>query len=109
MMSYRCPACQATIAAWMIKQAQFACPGCQASLVSNSRPLIKRSIAVGILVWVACLLGARHFSGSWGYALVVSIEAGGILAGMLGYLFYRLSVRISRVDGDCHRPIQADR
>ena len=93
----------------MVKQAQFACPGCQTPLASNSRQLVKRSIVVGILVWIICLLSAHQFSGSWGYALVVSIEAGGILAGMLGYLFYRLSVRITKVDGDCQRSIQADK
>ena len=53
---------------------------------------------MALMVWFLVLVGVQYFSGSWGYAAVVSIEAGGILAAMFAVLYYRLVIKIYRAN-----------
>ncbi|MCU7807493.1 MAG: hypothetical protein KZQ73_06445 [Candidatus Thiodiazotropha sp. (ex Semelilucina semeliformis)] len=79
-----------------MKKEHFKCPDCESLLTSNSKKVLKQSLVVAMIVWLLSLIGIQHYSGSWGYAAVVSIEAGGILSAMLAALYYRLVVRLKR-------------
>lgn len=95
-MRYMCPVCGGLIANWLVKKEHFKCPDCESLLTSNSKKVLKQSLVVAMIVWLLILIGVQHYSGSWGYATVVSIEAGGILSAMLAALYYRLVVRLKR-------------
>lgn len=93
-MSYICPVCGGIIANWLVKKEHFKCPDCKSLLISNSQKVLKQSLIVAIIVWLLILIGVQHYSDSWGYATVVSIEAGGILSAMVAALYYRLVIRL---------------
>lgn len=82
-----CPQCQQKLRAWMLNQGQFDCPYCQTALLSNANKINRQAYVLGFFVWALVLLLGRYFSGSWGYALIISIEAGIILAIMLAMLY----------------------
>jgi len=96
LMAFKCPNCCGPLAGWLVKQEPFECPACKQSCTSNSSSQFKQAIYFAIIIWLIFLITMRYFTGSWGYAAVVSIEAGGILAAMFGALFYQLTVRISK-------------
>lgn len=95
VMAFKCPNCDGPLASWLVKQQPFECPACKQSLTSNSSLQFKRAIYFAIFIWLIFLTTMRYFTGSWGYAVVVSIEGGGILAAMFSALFYQLTVRVS--------------
>lgn len=95
-MSYRCPVCRASIANWLINKEPFECPDCKTILISNSKKALRQSLIVALVVWIMVLIGVQHYSGSWVYAVVVSIEAGGILAAILAVFYYRLAVQLKK-------------
>ena len=96
-MSYLCPACGDPIANWAVSKGHFECPNCKVLLTSNSNKVFKQSLAVALVVWFLVLIGIQQYTGSWGYAVAVSIEVGGILAAMLATLYYRIAMRLIRV------------
>jgi len=65
---------------------------------SNHRKVLKQSFIVALVVWLLVLLVIQHYSGSWIYAVVVSLEAGGILAAGLAAIYYHLVLRLNKVD-----------
>ncbi|MCF6281892.1 MAG: hypothetical protein L3J28_06715 [Candidatus Polarisedimenticolaceae bacterium] len=97
-MAYRCPDCGYSLMAWLVKLEQFECPDCKQRLTSNSRRQFRRAIYFSCFCWLLFLSAMRYYTGSWGYAAVVSIEAGGILAVMCGALFYRLTLCVTEVE-----------
>jgi uncharacterized paraquat-inducible protein A len=94
-----CPVCGGSIAKWLVNKEHFECPDCKSLLTSNSQKALKQSLTVALAVWLLVLIGVQHYSGSWGYAAVVSIEVGGILAAMLAALYYRLVIQL-KIKGD---------
>ena len=98
-MSYTCPVCGTLIDKWLLKKPGFECPECKHLLTSNSKKVSKQSLMVAFIVWLLVLVTAQHFSGSWAYAVLLSIEAGGILAAMLAALYYHFAVKVLRAKG----------
>ena len=96
-MSYACPVCGSSIEKWIANRDSFECEECKSLLTSNRKKILKQSLAVALVVWIFVLLVVKHYSDSWGYAVVVSIEAGGFLAAMIAALYYRLAIRLIRV------------
>ncbi|SEH04748.1 hypothetical protein [Candidatus Venteria ishoeyi] len=93
-MSYNCPVCGSSIASWLVNKENFECPDCKTSLASNSKKAFKQSLVVAFIAWLTFLICMRQYTGSWGYAAVVSIEGGGILSAMLATLYYHFVVNI---------------
>jgi len=94
-MACKCPNCSTSLATWLIKLEQFECPDCKKNLTSNSSLQFKRAIYFAVFIWLIFFCVMRYITGSWGYAALVSIEAGGIFAAMFGALFYRLTLHVS--------------
>ncbi|MEH6652082.1 MAG: hypothetical protein V7707_18825 [Motiliproteus sp.] len=94
-MSYVCPACGGPIASWLLNKKHVECPDCQSLLISNKQKVLRQCYIVALAVWLIVLFGMQHYSGSWGYAVLVSVEVGGILAAMMTMLYYRLAIRLN--------------
>lgn len=93
-MSYACPVCGGSIASWLLNNKRIECPDCQSLLTSNKSRVIKQCFVVALAVWFMVLVGVQQYSGSWGYAVLVSFEVGGILAAMMTMLYYRLAIKL---------------
>lgn len=56
--------------------------------------VFKRSAVVAVIVWLLTLVGLRFYTDSWGIAILLSIEVGGILAALISVGFYHLSLKL---------------
>lgn len=95
-MTHHCPVCGCAIASWVVRE-NFDCPECHATLTSSHKKTLRRSLAVALFAWLVFLAAMQQYVGSWGVAVVVSLEGGGILSAVVAAFYYRTAVKLKVV------------
>ena len=95
-MTYLCPACGSSVASWLINKQHFNCPECNSLITSNRAAVFKNSLVVALTTWFFVLICFYYYYDSLLLAAVASIEVGGILAGILATLYYRLTIHLKK-------------
>ncbi len=91
---FSCPGCQQKIEPWVARRPQFTCPACGQVYLSNYRSSLKRSVLLGLFVWIGGAGLGALFIEPWQMVFAFALEFGGLLAFLVAYLFHRFSIRI---------------
>ena len=91
--NFNCPECGTPIASWMVRRPRFTCSGCNRSFRSNHASNLRRSLLLGLLLWLLIGFG-WWFLDSWQRALAVGLELGAGLAFVGALIYYRYGLKI---------------